>query len=420
MVLALGIITGTSYQAFATPISDGQKEEIENTRNDYNELNSKIKQLESELNKLTADMNPVFMAKEENNKKIAQIEAESAQIQKDIPALQAQIKEKQEVLGERMSGVYKSGGQLNYLSMLLSSDSIGDFLGNMDAISRLMNIDSEVIAEIEADKKVLDDKIKKLSDQKVELDKLNKDNEAKIQEFKQMEEKQEALMAELETEKKNVNIDLTALERPLAEPLINTINNSSSASEIERAVESLRGLRNQIVSPDVDKEIVAAMEKGKNRVAELTAPTPTPTAPSGGSGSGSNSNGSTGGGVVAPPASGSTVDRIIANAYTHIGKPYIFGATGPNAFDCSGLTQYAYRAAGVNISRTTYTQVNEGTYVPRNQLQRGDLVFTEGTPSRPTHVGIYIGNNQMIHAARPGVGVVVESVYKYVTARRIL
>ena len=419
IVLACSIVAGTSYQAFATPISDGQKEKIEETRNNYNELNSKTAKLEAELNTLTANMNPVFMAKEENDKKIGSIQAESAQIEKEIPEIQALIKEKEAILGKRMNGIYKSGGQMNYLSMILSSDSIGDFIGTMDAVTRIMQVDKDVIEEVEADKKVLDDKIKKLEDQKVELDKLNEDNIVKIKEFEQMEDKQEKLMEELEVEKKEVNLDLTDLERPLAKPLIDIINNSSSTkAQIETAVGSLRGLRNQIVSPSVDKEIVSAMEKGKNRIDELAVVTPPPLSGGGSSTEGSGNQG--GGSVVAPPASGSTVDRIIANAYTHVGKPYIYGATGPNAFDCSGLTQYAYRAGGINISRTTYTQVNEGRHVPRNQLQRGDLIFTEGTPSNPTHVGIYIGNNQMIHAARPGVGVKVGSVYKYVTARRIL
>lgn len=420
MVLACLLVAGTSYQAFATPVSDGQKEKIESTRSEYNELNSKITELEAKLNKITADMNSVFVDQEENNKKIATVQAEIDAVEKEIPALQAQIEEKQEVLGLRMSGVYKTGGQLNYLSMILSSDSLGDFIGNMSAISTIMRLDNQVILEIEDDKKVLDDKIKKLADQKAELDKLNAQNETKIAEFKKMEAEQKVLMEEFNNEMKNLNVDLAVLERPLAQPLIDVINNlNSTKAQIDSAVESLRGLRNQIVSPTVDDEIVAAMEKGKNRSQELAAP---PVVVGGGEalGSGSGSNSGSGGGTVAPPASGSTIDAIIAAAYQQVGKPYILGATGPNAFDCSGLTQFAYRQAGVNISRTTYTQVNEGRYVPRDQLQRGDLIFTEGTVSSPDHVGIYIGNGQMIHAARPGVGVKVGTVYKYVTARRIL
>lgn len=116
--------------------------------------------------------------------------------------------------------------------------------------------------------------------------------------------------------------------------------------------------------------------------------------------------------------------EVVNYAYKFLGKPYVYGATGPNSFDCSGLTQYVYNKFGVKISRTTYTQVNEGTKVNRNDLKAGDLVFfnTEGSIS---HVGIYIGNGEFIHAPRSGKPVMVSSLSdgyyskKYATARRI-
>ncbi|MEU7601169.1 NlpC/P60 family protein [Streptomyces sp. NPDC040724] len=96
---------------------------------------------------------------------------------------------------------------------------------------------------------------------------------------------------------------------------------------------------------------------------------------------------------------GSRAARAVAFAYTAIGKPYVWGATGPGSFDCSGLTQAAWRSAGVSLPRTTYTQINAGRRVSRDQLAPGDLVFFY---SGVTHVGLYIGNGQMIHAPRPG------------------
>ncbi|MFG2973332.1 NlpC/P60 family protein [Streptomyces sp. NPDC048331] len=100
-----------------------------------------------------------------------------------------------------------------------------------------------------------------------------------------------------------------------------------------------------------------------------------------------------------PPADGSRAARAVAFAYGAIGKPYVWGATGPGSFDCSGLTQAAWRSAGVSLPRTTYTQINAGRRVARDQLAPGDLVFFY---SGVTHVGLYIGNGQMIHAPRPG------------------
>ncbi|MFG3495336.1 NlpC/P60 family protein [Streptomyces sp. NPDC047928] len=91
--------------------------------------------------------------------------------------------------------------------------------------------------------------------------------------------------------------------------------------------------------------------------------------------------------------------QAVAYAYGAIGKPYVWGATGPSSFDCSGLTQAAWRSAGVALPRTTYTQINAGRRVSRSELAPGDLVFFY---SGLSHVGIYIGGGQMIHAPRTG------------------
>ncbi|WNI26668.1 NlpC/P60 family protein [Streptomyces sp. ITFR-16] len=93
-------------------------------------------------------------------------------------------------------------------------------------------------------------------------------------------------------------------------------------------------------------------------------------------------------------------------AATRIGKPYFRGATGPNSFDCSGLTQWAYAQAGAQITRTTYTQINQGTRIGRSQLKPGDLVFFHNT----THVGLYAGNNTVLHAPHSGAYVRYESM----------
>jgi cell wall-associated NlpC family hydrolase len=102
------------------------------------------------------------------------------------------------------------------------------------------------------------------------------------------------------------------------------------------------------------------------------------------------------------PAPSGRAAQAVAFAYRALGLPYVWGATGPNAYDCSGLTQAAWRAAGVALPRTTYTQINAGTRVPESQLRPGDLVFFY---SGISHVGIYIGDGRMIHAPHPGAAV---------------
>ncbi|MGW8766598.1 NlpC/P60 family protein [Streptomyces sp. NPDC055815] len=111
------------------------------------------------------------------------------------------------------------------------------------------------------------------------------------------------------------------------------------------------------------------------------------------------SSGGERGPVTAPNARAAAA---ISFAHAQLGKPYVWGATGPSAYDCSGLTQAAWRAAGISLPRTTYTQINAGQRVSRSQLAPGDLVFFY---SGISHVGLYIGGGQMIHAPRPGAPV---------------
>ena len=128
--------------------------------------------------------------------------------------------------------------------------------------------------------------------------------------------------------------------------------------------------------------------------------------------SGSEAAGCTGtgvaGGVPAINAPNQLVATAIAYAEAQLGKPYLFGATGPDAFDCSGLVMMAYRAAGVDIERTSQNQWKTETRVPASQVEPGDLVFfagADGTPASPGHVGLVIGGGKMIEAFATGVPV---------------
>jgi len=114
-------------------------------------------------------------------------------------------------------------------------------------------------------------------------------------------------------------------------------------------------------------------------------------------------------------------NAIVAYASNFLGTPYAWGANGPNTFDCSGFTKYVYAHFGVTLSRTTFSQINEGSYVPRENLQAGDLIFF-GTSSNPHHVGIYVGNNSYIHAPSTGDVVKISALTRsdYLTARRVM
>ncbi len=101
---------------------------------------------------------------------------------------------------------------------------------------------------------------------------------------------------------------------------------------------------------------------------------------------------------------------LVARAKAKLGDPYVYGATGPKAFDCSGLVQEVYGETGIKIPRTSEEQWRFGTAVSANELQAGDLVFTagsDGTASNPGHVGMYDGAGGVIQAPHTGTDVQV-------------
>jgi peptidoglycan DL-endopeptidase CwlO len=194
----------------------------------------------------------------------------------------------------------------------------------------------------------------------------------------------------------------------------------TAKATVQKKLASARELLSQLTAQE--KARLAAIEREKQReaareAAELakrqaqqrsdspsasssssSAPSPSPS-PSPGSGSA----GSTASGTYDTKA-----EKAIAFARAQIGKPYVWGATGPDSYDCSGLTQAAWKAAGVILPRTTYDQVGAGTTVSLADARPGDLIFFYDDIS---HVGLYVGNGMMIHAPKPGAYVREESVY---------
>ncbi len=121
-----------------------------------------------------------------------------------------------------------------------------------------------------------------------------------------------------------------------------------------------------------------------------------------------------------------SADKIISFAKEQLGKPYSYGASGPNAFDCSGFTSYVYAANGISLPRTSLSQSTVGTTVSKSELMPGDLVFfATGASGKVSHVGIYIGDGNIIHAAtgqgKISINSLSQSYYasRYLWAKRV-
>ena len=122
-------------------------------------------------------------------------------------------------------------------------------------------------------------------------------------------------------------------------------------------------------------------------------------------------------------------NEIVEYAMKYLGCDYVYGGSSPSGFDCSGFTSYVYKKFGYNLSRSSGGQANDGTKVNKADLQPGDLViYKNQSLTKIGHVGIYIGNNKMIHASEPGVGVKITDIdskahkypQRFVMGRRII
>ncbi|WP_101773094.1 C40 family peptidase [Peptostreptococcus faecalis] len=112
------------------------------------------------------------------------------------------------------------------------------------------------------------------------------------------------------------------------------------------------------------------------------------------------------------------INKVIAVAKSKIGARYVWGATGPNTFDCSGLMLYSFKnGANVSLPRVSRDQATVGSYVSKNDLKAGDLIFW-GSPVH--HVGLYIGDGKYIHAPQPGTTVTIAKLGQYTSARRVI
>jgi peptidoglycan DL-endopeptidase CwlO len=117
-------------------------------------------------------------------------------------------------------------------------------------------------------------------------------------------------------------------------------------------------------------------------------------------------------GLRLPPAN-SRAGIAVRAALSRLGRPYVWGATGPDRFDCSGLTQWSYARAGIHLDRTTYQQINDGIPVPRSQVRPGDLVFPHAG-----HVQMAIGDNLVVEAPHAGATVRISPLGTAVQIRR--
>lgn len=350
---ALTSVALLSQTAGAAPSDDGRPslEEVEKKVDDL------YRQAESATERYNA-------AKERTAKQRKQVDT----LLDDVARRTQKLNDAREELGSFAAAQYRTGAGVPDTATFLLADTPQDFFDRSQLMDRMTGRQKEAV----------DDYVTRQSET------MKKRQEA-TESLETLTESQ----GDLKTAKATVQKKLTAA-RELMSRL--TAEEKARLAAIEKkkqkeaALKAAELARRQAEQQKAQEEAAAQQDGGT----------------SGTSGSTTSPSTSTGSSYAAK------AEKALAFARAQIGKPYVWGATGPGSYDCSGLTQAAWKAAGVTVPRTTYDQVDAGTTVPVSQAQPGDLVFFYDDV---THVGIYIGNGMMIHAPKPGTYVREESIY---------
>ncbi|WP_432134923.1 MULTISPECIES: NlpC/P60 family protein [unclassified Streptomyces] len=353
---ALTSVALLSQTANAAPSDDGRPslEEVEKKVDDL------YRQAESATEKYNA-------AKERTAKQRKQVDT----LLDDVAQRTQKLNAAREELGSYAAAQYRTGAAVPDTATFLLADSAQDYFDQSQLMNRMTDRQKDAV----------DDYITEQSET------MRKRREAS-QSLQTLTETQN----ELKTAKATVQKKLGDARELLAE---------LTAQEKARLAEIERQKREEAARKAAElAERQAAEEAARQAAAQQDTSTP--------AGSTADTSGST---ATAPATDSSyttKAEKALAFARAQVGKPYVWGATGPDSYDCSGLTQAAWKAADVTLPRTTWDQVEAGTTVPLSQAQPGDLVFFYGDIS---HVGLYIGNGMMIHAPKPGAYVREESIY---------
>ncbi|MCZ9354397.1 NlpC/P60 family protein [Streptomyces mutabilis] len=356
---ALTSVALLSQTANATPSDDG--------RPSLEEVEKKVDDLYRQAGSATEKYNA---AKEKTAKQRKRVN----NLLDDVAQRTQKLNEAREELGSFASAQYRTGAAIPQTATFLLADSPQDYFDQNQLMSRLTGRQKDAV----------DDYVTQQSET------MKKRREA-TESLETLTESQNDLKAAKATVQKKL-----ATARELLSEL--TAEEKARLAAIERKKQEEAARK----AAELAKQQAAERERQEREQAAQRE-----------SGAGSGSGGSSGStGTTEPSAPdasyGTKAEKALAFARAQIGKPYVWGATGPGSYDCSGLTQAAWKAADVTLPRTTYDQVNAGTTVPVSQAQPGDLVFFYDDLS---HVGLYIGAGMMIHAPKPGAYVREESIY---------
>lgn len=373
LILAVVLLFGSGMSALAASVNEVQKQQTE-TKNRLNEINksitaieSKRKEVQAQLKGLNADLVETMLTLEtlETDIEIKQDEINIAQ--EELERLQKLEEEQYEAMKLRIQYMYEKGST-DYISMFLEAKSVTELLNRVDFANDVSDYDDVKLKEYQETKDMVAETKSVLEEEQAELEEVQ---EAQLVYKAELDKK----ISAAKSKKSNFESELAKAQKQ-AESYKNTIKEQTALIKKLEAEEARK----------------AAEEAAKNNKESL--------------GGGSSSSSSSGNSSVNVSGSGLGA-QIASYALKFVGNPYVSGGTSlTNGADCSGFTWAVHRAFGISIPRISRDQAKSGKSVSISNVQAGDIIYYGD------HVGIYIGNGQIVHASTKATGIKISN-YTY-------
>ena len=315
---------------------------------------AQARQVLAEVNRIDLSLTRAVEAYDLANVRLQKIRGDLRTNRFELHVARADLVRSQSLLAERLVSAYRTVGEDSTLAVLLGSTSISDLLNRVETMNSTSRQDANIVREVTAAKAAI-------QRHRIELE--------------NAQAEQQRVVAERAAQRQRIQSQLAARRQLL----------SSIRSEIAhlKAVEAARQLQ---LAQQARARLASepSGSPGPEPVVGVAAATPE-------------------GSTVAPPQ---THGGVVGIAMSYLGVPYVWGGASPRGFDCSGFVMYVFAQIGVGLPHSSYAQFGMGAPVGINDLQAGDLVFFAGA----SHVGIYIGGGQFIHAPHTGDVVKISSI----------
>lgn len=413
IMTALTMLVVVVEPVSATTISDLQKQKEENEKHlesvnekisDYKgaqaDIGSEIEELDAEMVTLLTDINLIEEA-------IADKEAEIAQTQIDYDAAVATKDEQYESMKIRIKFMYEQG-DVSYLQLFTESLNVSDMVNKAHYVEELYEYDRELLEEYQATVEQVAALQDELEEEKSEL-------QTSQYELVEQQAYMEEVLAEKKEEYENYAVVLAQAKQEAA---AYTTKIKQETAQIRKLEEEERKRKEEEERKKKEEEERLKAEQDALLASQESQDSDSSSDSSQSSSTENNSTSSSTQSAPAPSSSGSSKGQQIANyACQFIGNPYVAGGTSlTNGADCSGFVMSVYQAFGYSLPRSSYAQSGAGTAVSYSEAQPGDIIYYGG------HVGIYIGNGQIVHASteRTGIKITSATYRSIITVRRIV